>query len=200
MDKSFWTALMEFAAQILTGNKNPEIKVEANFNSGSQAIDQNAEIKKNTDPDAHNFAIDWTNPSCSVTAHFTVADCLMLHSWNRLANETQDGLTDGGKAKLITLCQKMEEIRSILGCSINVHCMYRSPDYNAQVVKAIPNDVHAQFLACDFDTNGHHTIDEIHTILLPKLENLGIRMEQNTPGWCHIDLHPVGHARYFLAA
>jgi hypothetical protein len=94
----------------------------------------------------------------------------------------------------------MEEIRTILGCAINVHCMFRSQDYNSQVVKAIPDDVHAQFLACDFDTNGNHTIDEIHAILEPHLESLGIRMERNTPGWCHIDLHPVMNARYFMAA
>jgi len=145
------------------------------------------------------MAIDWTDSKCQVTDHFTVGDCLTLHSWNRLATD-QDGLTDEGKDKLIVLCQKMEEIRTILGCAINVHCMFRSQDYNSQVVKAIPDDVHAQFLACDFDTNGNHTIDEIHAILEPHLESLGIRMERNTPGWCHIDLHPVMNARYFMAA
>lgn len=172
-----------------------EVTVETHFDAGAPAVAPTI----GTDPDAHNPSIDWTDPKCQVTAHFTVADCLMLHSWNRLANETQDGVTNGGKARLITLCQKMEEIRGILECSINVHCMYRSPDYNAQVVKAIPNDVHAQFLACDFDCNGHHTIDEVHSILEPKLEALGIRMERNTPTWVHIDLHAVGNARYFNA-
>src|ERR1700676_5519498 len=122
--------------------------------------------------------IDWNDTKCQVTEHFRVGGCIMLHSWNRLANES-DGLTDDGKNKLIVLCQKMEEIRAILGCPINVHCMFRSPDYNSQVVKAIPNDVHAQFLACDFDTNSSHTIDEIHSILEPILERLGVRMEQN---------------------
>lgn len=142
--------------------------------------------------------IDWTNANMHVTDHFTVGDCLTLHAWNRLANE-KDGLTGEGKVRLIELCQKMEEIRALLSCPISVHCMFRSQDYNAQVVKAIPNDVHAQFLACDFDCNGNHTIDEIHSILEPLLEQYGIRMEQNTPTWVHIDLHPVGHARYFLA-
>ena len=151
------------------------------------------------DPNYVNMSIDWTDPKCQVTAHFNVADCLMLHSWNRLATPEQDGVTDGGKARLVTLCQKMEEIRTLLGCSINVHCMYRSPDYNAQVVKAIPNDVHARFEACDFDAGSKHTIDEVHSILEPKLEEMGIRMERNTPTWVHIDLHTVGNARYFNA-
>lgn len=142
--------------------------------------------------------IDWTDGTAQVTEHFTVADCITLHSWNRLANE-QDGLTDDGKAKLVVLCQKMEEIREFLGCPINVHCIYRSPEYNQKVVGAIPNDVHAQFLAIDFDCNGTMTIDELHSKLEPVLEQYGIRMEQNTPTWCHLDLHPVVHARYFLA-
>jgi len=77
--------------------------------------------------------------------------------------------------------------------------MFRSSKYNAEVVKAIPNDVHQQCLAVDFDTNGHHTIDESHAILEPLLERLGMRMERNTPTWVHLDLHPVGNARYFNA-
>jgi hypothetical protein len=130
--------------------------------------------------------IDWTSPDCKVTEHFTVADACMLHSWNRLAIET-DGCNDAMKAKLIILCSKMEEIRTFLGCPINVHCMFRSQQYNQEVVKAIPNDVHAQGLACDFDSNGSMTIDEVHAKLEPVLEQLGIRMEKNTATWVHID-------------
>lgn len=143
-------------------------------------------------------AINWESATCNITQHFLVGDAIALHSWNRLANE-EDGLTDDGKAKLVVLCNKMEEIRKILGCPITIHCMYRSQKYNKEIVKAIPNDVHAQFLAADWDCNGHHTIDEVHAILEPLLEQLGIRMERNTPKWIHIDLHPVVHQRYFTA-
>lgn len=142
--------------------------------------------------------IDWTDPKSQITDHFTVGDAITLHAWNRLANES-DGLDDDGKAKLIVVFQKMEEIRTLLGCPINVHCGFRSQDYNKDVVKAIPDDVHAQCLAVDFDTNGHHTIEEAQAILEPKLEDLGIRMERNTATWVHIDLHEVVHARYFNA-
>ena len=90
--------------------------------------------------------IDWTNAAAQVTEHFTVGDCLTLHSWNRLANET-DGVTDDIKSSITTLCQKMEEIRTVLGCPMNAHCIYRSPDYNAQVVGAIPHDVHSMGMA-----------------------------------------------------
>ena len=142
--------------------------------------------------------IDWTNAAAQVTEHFTVGDCLTLHSWNRLANET-DGVTDDIKSSITTLCQKMEEIRTVLGCPMNAHCIYRSPDYNAQVVGAIPHDVHSMGMAIDFDCGDAHTIDEAHSILEPLLEQYGIRMEQNTATWVHLDIHPVGNARYFLA-
>jgi hypothetical protein len=142
--------------------------------------------------------IDWTSPDSHITEHFTVADGCMLHSWNRLANE-MDGFNDAAKQNIIALCNKMEVIRTLLGCPITVHCMFRSQQYNQEVVKAIPNDVHAQSLACDFDCNGNMTIDQVHAKLEPVLEQLGIRMERNTPTWVHIDLHPVMNARYFTA-
>jgi Peptidase M15 len=142
------------------------------------------------------MSIDWTDSSANVTDHFTVGDCLTLHSWNRLANES-DGLNDDGKDRLVALCQKMEQIRTLLNCPINVHCMFRSQDYNSKIVGAIPDDVHAQFLACDFDASPNKTISEIQSILEPVLEQYGIRMERNTPTWVHIDLHPVVHQRYF---
>lgn len=142
--------------------------------------------------------IDWSNPKCPVTEHFTVADACMLHSWNRLANEA-DGFDNAAKEKIIAVCKKMEEIRAFLGCPITVHCMFRSQKYNQEIVKAIPNDVHAQSLACDFDCNGHLTIAEVHSKLESVLEKMGIRMERDTDTWVHVDLHPVINARYFKA-
>lgn len=141
--------------------------------------------------------IDWTNENDNITAHFTVRDALLLHSYNRLANES-DGLTEEGKDSLVKLCEKMEEIRDLLDCPVSVHCMFRSQEYN-KTIGAIPNDVHAQFLACDFDCNKNMTCDEVKAKLLPELETLGIRMENNGQGaaWIHIDLHPVMHNRYF---
>ena len=145
-----------------------------------------------------NGSIDWTNKDYAITAHFTVGDAIALHKWNRLANES-DGLTEDGKARLVVLCNKMEEIRALLGCPITVHCMFRSQDYNVKEVGAIANDVHAQFLACDFDCSPHLTIDQAHGRLEPFLEKYGVRMERNTPTWVHLDLHAVGNARYFTA-
>ena len=140
--------------------------------------------------------IDWTDPAAQVTDHFTVGDALTLHNWGRIATE-EDG---ADFAKLLALCQKMEEVRAALGCPINVHCMFRSKKYNLEqgILKPTGDDVHARSEACDFDCNGHLTIQQVKDKLEPKLEELGIRMEKGTTSWVHIDLRlPGPSGRYF---
>jgi len=140
--------------------------------------------------------INWTNKNDKITPHFTVKDALMLRSWGRLATEA-DGADFN---KLITLCQKLEEIRSILGCPMNVHSMFRSAKYNLahNIFPPTGMDVHAMSLACDFDCNGHLTIQEVKDKLLPLLDQLKIRMEYGTTTWVHVDLRSVGPSgRYF---
>src|SRR5271165_5464138 len=92
--------------------------------------------------------VDFTNPDHKITEHFTVTDALMLHNWNRLAR-VEDG---ADYSKLTTLCQKLEEVRTQLGCPMNVHCMFRSPAYNLEqgILPPTGMDVHAMNLACDF--------------------------------------------------
>jgi hypothetical protein len=139
---------------------------------------------------------DWTNKDDKVTPHFTVGDALMLHSWGRLATEADGADFD----KLTTLCQKLEEVRDALGCPINIHCMFRSPQYNLaqNILPPTGMDVHAMNLACDFDCNGHLTIQEVKDKLRPLLDRLQIRMEYGTTTWVHVDLHSVGPSgRYF---
>jgi hypothetical protein len=184
MENNIWLQILQFVVGFFSKGSVPVVTIP---------IDPAPE---NINPSPQ--GVDWMSPDCHITEHFTVSDACMLHGWNRLANEA-DGLNDAMKAKLVVLCQKMEEIRTFLGCSMTVHCMFRSQQYNQEVVKAIPNDVHAQGLACDFDCNQAMTIDELHAKLEPVLEQYGIRMERNTPTWCHLDLHPVGNARYFNA-
>lgn len=142
------------------------------------------------------MSIDWTNPTAQVTEHFTVNDCLMLHSWNRLATEADGANFD----QLITLCNKLEEVRIILNCSMNVHCMFRSKEYNIEQSILLPTgaDVHSMSLACDFDANNTMSIQDIKDKLEPLLEQLGIRMERGTSSWVHLDLHVPGPSgRYF---
>src|SRR5580693_3755399 len=103
--------------------------------------------------------MDWTNGSEQVTEHFTVNDCLMLHEWNRLATEA-DGADFN---KLTALCQILEQVRSALGCPMNVHCIFRSTAYNLaqNILPPTGKDVHSFCQAVDFDCNGNLSIQEI---------------------------------------
>jgi len=140
--------------------------------------------------------IDWTDGSCQVTPHFTVNDCLMLHNWNRLATEADGADFD----KLEALCQKLEQIRTLVGQPFNIHCMFRSKEYNLEqnILPPTGADVHSMSIAADLDCNPNLTIQEVKDILVPQLEDLGIRLEFGTTSWVHIDLHAPGPSgRYF---
>ena len=139
--------------------------------------------------------IDWTDPTSQISAHFTVKDVAYLHQWNRLANES-DGLDSAMKDKLVALCQTLETIRSFIGFPMNSHCGFRSKAYN-KLIGAPESDVHEQGLALDFDCSPNMSISDVQAKLRPKLEELGIRMERNTPTWVHVDTHAVGNAREF---
>lgn len=189
MANPFLDALIGSLSKLISSNgKDKEIQVEIPIGT-----------PKESNPNMDSNGIDWTDATHHITPHFTVGDAITLHSWNRLATE-DDGLDDDGKTKLIALCEMMEKVRTHLGCPINVHCMFRSQEYNKEVVKAIPDDVHAQFLACDFDCSPALTIEEVKEKMEPVLEDLGIRMEKSTPTWVHLDLREPGPSgRYFTA-
>jgi uncharacterized protein YcbK (DUF882 family) len=141
--------------------------------------------------------IDWTDGTQQVSNHFTVKECLYLPTWKRLANES-DGLTEDIQNNLVTLCGILDQIRDFMGQPINVHCMYRPPAYNDQI-GAPTNDVHSMGQAVDFDMEPNITCDQVKDHLKPVLQKYRIRMENNGNGanWVHIDIHPVGFARFF---
>ncbi len=191
MPDSIWTTLgkiiLSFLGNEAQGKIGAEISIPLPVEAPAQInASESAEIK-------------WDDPLCPITTHFLVGDAIALHSWNRLANES-DGLTEEIKSNIVTLCNKMEEIRKVLNCPINVHCIFRSVQYNEQVLKSLPKDVHSMGLAIDMDCNGHHTIQEVKDILIPLLEQYNVRLEKGTTTWIHLDQHSVGPSgRYFTA-
>jgi uncharacterized protein (DUF983 family) len=84
--------------------------------------------------------IDWTNPECMITEHFSVKEALYLPTWSRMATEA-DGLNDTIKQNIVNLLTIMEKVRSILGCPINVHCCFR-PGLYSVAVGGTATDVH----------------------------------------------------------
>lgn len=143
--------------------------------------------------------IDWTNAACKITENFTVGEIITLHFWNRLAT-IDDGLTDDVKANLITLCEKLEKVRVLLGVPLNIHCGFRSQDYNRKVLMSLPADVHSFGEAGDLDALPHLSIEQAKEIVMPHLEELGLRLEKGTATWLHLDFHKVGPSgRIFTA-
>ena len=147
--------------------------------------------------------IDWTNPDCQISSNFKVKDALWLPTWSRLANES-DGLTDAIKENLIHLCAKMEGIRAFLGNRpIFVHCMFRPTAYNA-IIGGAPHSAHLTGQAIDFHIDklsDNKGCDSIRALLVPKLAEFNIRMEdvsdKTNRNWVHIDeIEPRGN-RYF---
>lgn len=182
--------LLQLLVGLFSKDKGASVQISVDLPAPTAPIKEN---KMTEQPQ-----IDWADGACRVTPNFTVAECLTLHAWNRLGTE----LDGANFEKLITLCQKMEEIRAILGCGINVHCTYRSSQYNIEQKILLPTgmDVHAMSLAMDWDADEKYTIQEVKDILEPKLEELGIRMERGTDSWIHTDLHqPGASGRYFTA-
>ncbi len=179
--------IIKFLVGFLSKNGTPEVSITVPIPEDTKPAPPSQPV------------IDWTSPKCNITEHFTVEDACMLHSYNRLANE-MDGLNDLMKNLLIALCQKMEQVRAILNCPIDVHCMYRSEAYNtAQGIKPA-KDVHSMGLACDFDCGPHMTIEQVKAKMEPELAKLGMRMEKGTTTWVHLDLRAPGPSgRYFTA-
>lgn len=144
-----------------------------------------------------NGNIDWSNPNSSITQHFTVGNALMLHQWNRIATE-KDGVTPEVQSNIKALCEKLEQVMQILGCGMNIHCIFRSVEYNQEVLHSLPHDVHSMGEGIDMDCGPHYTIQQVKDKLEPLLNQLQIRMEYGTSSWIHLDIHSVGPSgRYF---
>lgn len=154
--------------------------------------------------------IDWADPEFMISQHFKVREVLLLPQWNRLAAEA-DGVTDDAKKALVSLFEKMDAVRDFIGLPIVVHCAFRSPDYN-KLVHGAPDSCHiariengAMLAAVDWhavvigETQGGGC-DTLRSSLEPKLEEWGMRMENNGYGaaWIHLDTKPIGSgSRYF---
>lgn len=147
---------------------------------------------------------DWSNPSGKISEYFTVKDALMLREWDRLATE-DDGLNEEIKSNILKTAKKLDVIRKFINKPILVKSWLRPSKYNVAIGGA-PKSAHMDGLAVDWwtDQNGDGSLngddcDLLKEALMPKLEEWGIRMEDNGKGarWIHIDLKPVKKARFF---
>ena len=156
--------------------------------------------------------IDWSDPSCPISSYFTVNEALWLPRWGRLA-AVGDGLGPDSYSALLLLFQKMDVVRELLDRPIHVHCAYRPKPYNLEVDGA-PESCHmarrengALLAAVDWDAKTPEeefmgpSCDEVRSLILPKLDEWNLRLEDRGPGspWLHLDTRiPLpGHSRFF---
>lgn len=147
--------------------------------------------------------IDWTNPRSPISRFFTVHEATFLPSW--AIHHTP---SDAEKEAILRTALWMDRVRDLLMRPIDVHCWIRptsvncpgtphhGENYNAFKGGA-SHSAHILGRAVDFDAG--KPCHEDREILLPKLEALGLRMEDREGPWIHLDDMPVlpGHARFF---
>jgi hypothetical protein len=151
--------------------------------------------------------IDWNNPKCKISKFFTVEEATYLPSI-----KTFHLPSDKEKENILALAEKMDKVREFLGKGIIVHCWirptsvrcidtkYMNFDYNKHVGSTAKSSPHIQGNAIDFHVSGYETnyeCDYIRGLLLPRLEEWDMRMENINGGWIHMDVSPVISSRFF---
>lgn len=150
--------------------------------------------------------INWSDPKCPISTHFTVGEATRLPSSNCYHIPSPEE-----QVNILRMAEVLEKIRTIVGKPLKVHVWIRpnkvncptstfnGEDYNAKIGGA-KKSAHITGEAVDWGVMGT-SCDAVRTILISKLQDLGARME-DLPGstWVHIDIRkpgPSGH-RFFV--
>ena len=150
--------------------------------------------------------IDWSAPEAMISRHFSVHEALWLPTWRREADE-EDGLDERVKAELVRLAKIMDIVRDRIEVPIVVHCWFRPKAYNALVggAQGSAHTCGGPWSAVDWSAalpscqSRGESCDKLRAMILPWLEEFGLRMENNGPGapWVHLDTKPPVATRYF---
>ncbi len=162
------------------------------------------------------MTINWFNPAEKISKYFTVREALWLPSWSAIHQPSE-----AEKAEILKTAQVMDKVREFIGKPITVHCWLRPgklvcPAFDPKTVKPDTPAKVAALAALDYNayvggatSSSHKTgkavdwdcgedCDETRKKLLPKLAELGLRME-DLPGssWVHNDTSPPNPNRFF---
>lgn len=150
--------------------------------------------------------MDWGKPESLISRHFSVHEALWLPGWSKEATAAE-GLNDHVKKQIVRLAEKLDVVRDRIGVHILVHNWYRPEAYN-HYVHGAPQSAHMCALdwsAVDWSaalpgtkTRGE-SCDKLRAMILPWLQELDLRMENNGDGatWIHLDTKPLVLQRYF---
>ena len=153
------------------------------------------------------FMINWNNPRCKISKHFTVHEATFLPSWR-----VYHMPSDEEKVEIVELAKKIDKLRDKLNQPFIVHVWMRpkkvncqnSPkhgkDYNVFIGSKSTKSGHIFGQAVDFHVSGSagpNSCNLVREKIKPELESLNLRMEDIQGGWIHIDSKKVGHKRFF---
>ena len=151
--------------------------------------------------------INWTDTNARISRFFTVHEALWLPSWKIYHTPSEDE-----KDNIIEFAKKMDVVRDFYGIPINIHCWIRpvsvnnkesvnhGMNYNIAAHSTAKNSPHITGRAVDFhfsNFSGPAGCKEMKARLTPHLEEWGLRMEDHTVAWIHLDDYPVGVNRVF---
>lgn len=152
-------------------------------------------------------SINWDDPKSKISKYFTVKEALLLPSIKTLHIPSEEE-----KVNIVALAEKMDLVRELVGKAIVVHCwirptavkcsdvQYLNFNYNEYSGSKAKKSAHIIGKAIDFHVSGsegRNGCDYIRGLLLPNLEDWGLRMEDIAGDWIHLDTAPVISQRFF---
>jgi len=152
--------------------------------------------------------VNWDDHTDMISTYFSVGEALLLKSWSVYHIPSEDE-----KANILDLAQRLDTVRERIGNAFIVHAWirptsvncpgsnYDQKNYNQFIGSTAKNSGHITGQAVDFHVSGSadpNGCQQMKRQILPWLEELGLRMEDNVGGnWIHLDTKPVISKRFF---
>ncbi len=165
--------------------------------------------------------IDWKNPQCKISKHFTVKEATYLPAWRVYHKPSV-----AEKKEILKLAKRMDVVRDFLEKPIRVHVWmrpakvnapgtkYHGKNYNRDVYvriwkkrglsaaqiakKKATNSAHKYGMAIDWSPKGMKCA-AARKQMVPKLKGWGkLRMEDIKGNWIHNDTHKSKSGRLFF--
>lgn len=126
--------------------------------------------------------------------YFKWKEALWLPSWQLHCFPTEQQ-----QESIISFASKLVKVREFLGYPMIVHTWLRPISYN-EFVSGADDSYHMAGRAIDFHVQFFEGKDECQRVrryCMPHLKKWGLRMENRSGGWVHLDDGLVVYKRYF---